>query len=198
MFSRQARRSSGAFWNTAPAEGHLSTQFPARQWHLFPPFGSSVPQSQCRFCSSRATCVQARASSIIDRRIQPQFYFLIVIPTGWSQRHPFFPRTTGKEIFREIWSIDGRCPVCAEHDDRSLVLLATQHFCRREPGGTPSNDDDARRQGCGQDKVGRLKPAEPGSDVVDDGADHAGGKRSQPMLSSTAAFARSIRCLSMR
>jgi hypothetical protein len=113
----------------------------------------------------------------LNRRIEPQFYFLIVIPTGWSQRHPFFPRTTGKEIFREIWSIDGRCTVCAEHDDRSLVLLATQHFCRREPGGTPSNDDDARRQGCGADKAVRLKPAEPGSDVVDDGADHAGGKR---------------------
>ena len=58
------------------------------------------------------------------------------------ERDPIVLGFTGEEVLRQVWPIDGRIGIGADHQERTVVPLAPQHLGRRHARRTSADDDD--------------------------------------------------------
>src|ERR1700687_1768025 len=59
-----------------------------------------------------------------------------------TQRQPILRRATGKIILRQIWPIDRRSGIVAQHDDVAAKILPPQHVCRGKARRAATDDYD--------------------------------------------------------
>jgi hypothetical protein len=59
-------------------------------------------------------------------RAKPQIDLVFRVELGAAQRYPVFRRGSGKVILGQIWPVDRRGIVIAQHDDLAFERLATQ------------------------------------------------------------------------
>ena len=77
-----------------------------------------------------------------DGRIQAKVDGIVGIELGVAQRQPVFRRAAGEIILGQIWPIDRRRVVAAQHDEIALVFLPPQHLGRGESSRAAADDHD--------------------------------------------------------
>ena len=83
------------------------------------------------------------ARSGVDRghgRIQAQIDRVVGIEGLVAKRQPLFGGAAGEIVLRQVWAVDRRRIVAAQHDDAALIFLPPQHLGRGEPC-CPAADD---------------------------------------------------------
>jgi hypothetical protein len=84
-----------------------------------------------------------------DVHVEAQVDALLRIETGCAERQPLFRCFASQIVLRQVWPVDGRSGVIAQHDDAAPVLLTPQSLGGCKPGRPPAENDDPFRNFAG-------------------------------------------------